>query len=102
MLIITALSVLFHTLHISLHWVIAYGFGVEIPFHYLFVTIPFVNILSALPISWNGVGFRESGYIFFLVPQYLTGEQGYCYGSRLASGSNSLQRSGWYRCVYDG
>lgn len=78
---ISLVSVLFHLLQISLHWIIAQGFGVELPLVLLFVTIPFVNILSSLPISWNGLGVRENAYVFFLSPLYLSQEQAVAMGA---------------------
>lgn len=69
------LSVCFHLLQISLFAVIGRGFGVEIPFSYLLVAIPFSNIISTLPLSWMGLGIRENVYVFFFVPAYLSHEQ---------------------------
>lgn len=82
LLTITFLSIAFHTIQILLHWVIISGFGIEsIPLSFLFVAIPFVNILSSLPISWNGLGVRENAYVFFFTPQFLTGEQAVAMGA---------------------
>jgi uncharacterized membrane protein YbhN (UPF0104 family) len=78
---ISLLSVLFHSIQISLHYFMGLGFGIEIPLTFLFVTIPFVNILSSLPISWNGIGVRESAYVFFLSPIYLSQEQAVAFGA---------------------
>ncbi len=78
---ISCLSACFHSIQISLHYFMGLGFGVEIPLMFLFVTIPFVNILSSLPISWNGIGVRESAYVFFLSPVYLTQEQAVAFGT---------------------
>lgn len=79
----TLLSFLFHVLQISLHAFIAYGLSVDIPFYYLLATVPFINILSSLPVSWNGVGVREAGYIFFFVQAhaYMTQEQAIVMGA---------------------
>ena len=66
---ISMVSLIFHLLQISLHQIMAAGFGSHIPLARAFrVTIPVVNILSTLPISWNGLGMRENGYVFFLAP----------------------------------
>jgi len=80
---ITVLSLLFHLLQIGLHWVMGIGFGISIPWTLLLVTIPFVNIFSSLPISWNGLGVRESGYIFFLTTRagMLSHEQAVAFGA---------------------
>ena len=62
---VTVISVVFHLLQIVIHWFMIQGIGVEVSFYYLLATVPFINILSSLPISWNGVGVREGGYLFF-------------------------------------
>ncbi len=80
-LAITFISILFHTLQISLHAVMATGVGASIPWATLFVVIPFVNIASSLPISWNGIGVRENSYIFFLAPTILSKEQALAFGA---------------------
>ncbi len=82
--IITAISVVFHSLQISLHAVMASGLGVSIPLTTLFVVVPFVNIASSLPISWNGLGVREGSYKSFFVtsaPALMTSEQAIAFGA---------------------
>ncbi len=79
--LITLLSVVFHTLQISLHAVMAYGVGATISWATLLVVIPFVNIASSLPISWNGLGVREKSYIFFLAPAIISIEQAVAFGA---------------------
>ncbi len=82
--VITAISVVFHSLQISLHAVMAAGLGVSIPLTTLFVVIPFVNIAASLPISWNGLGVREKSYETFLVassPALMTSEQAIAFGA---------------------
>jgi glycosyltransferase 2 family protein len=78
--LITLISVAFHTLQISLHQAMAYALNIAIPWQILFVTVPFVNIMSSLPISWQGLGVRENSYSFFLVPLFLTPEQTLAFG----------------------
>lgn len=78
---ITAISIVFHLTQISLHRVMGLAVGVEIPWSVLLVTIPFVNILSTLPISWNGLGVRERAYVFFLVPTVLQPEHAVAFGA---------------------
>jgi uncharacterized membrane protein YbhN (UPF0104 family) len=78
---ISIISLVFHLLQISLHQVMALGFGIHIPWRALLVTIPVVNIVSSLPISWNGLGVRENGYVFFLAPGFLSREQAVAFGA---------------------
>ncbi|MPZ78441.1 MAG: hypothetical protein GEU77_18205 [Deltaproteobacteria bacterium] len=78
---ISVISLVFHLLQIFIHQVMAAGFGIQIPWQVLLVTIPVVNILSSLPISWNGLGVRENGYVFFLAPLFLSREQAIAFGA---------------------
>ena len=78
---ISLVSLMFHLTQISLHQIMAAGFGIHIPWHILLGIIPVVNILSTLPISWNGLGVRENGYVFFLAPFILSREQAVAFGA---------------------
>ena len=78
---ITCISVVFHLTQISLHWVMGWSLGLNLPVTALLVCVPFVNIMSSLPISWNGLGVREAGYIFFLTPHLLNQEQAVAFGA---------------------
>jgi glycosyltransferase 2 family protein len=77
---ISLISLVFHLLQIGLHQIMAAGFGIQIPWPVLLVTIPVINILSSLPISWNGLGVRENGYVFFLAPLLLSREHAIAFG----------------------
>ncbi len=68
------LSGLMHMGQFFLLYLIALFLGATIPFHTLLVVIPFVNIITSLPFSWNGLGVREASYIFFL-NDYISNEQ---------------------------
>lgn len=78
---ITVVSALFHLTQISLHKVMGYGLGLDIPWVYLLTIIPFINIIATLPISWNGLGVRENAYVFFLSPIVLSKEQAVAFGA---------------------
>jgi uncharacterized membrane protein YbhN (UPF0104 family) len=78
---ITIISAMFHLLQISLHIVMAKAVGVEVPLPLLLVTVPFINILATLPVSWNGLGVRERAYVFFLVPSVLQPEHAVAFGA---------------------
>ena len=80
-LFITAISIIFHCIQIGLHQIMAHAIGIHIPWAYLFIAIPFVNIVSSLPISWMGLGVRENAYRFFLVPAVLSPEQAIAFGA---------------------
>jgi len=79
--LVCSISAIFHLAQISLHWLIAWGLGIHAAFASFLVTVPFINILSTLPLSWNGVGVRENAYLFFLSPEVLTKEQVIAFGA---------------------
>jgi len=80
---ITTIAIMIHLLQIGLHKVIGYGLGVDIPWAVLLIVVPFVNILSSLPFSWNGLGVREVSYVFFFTAQFgvLSQEQAVAVGA---------------------
>lgn len=61
-----AVSFGFHCFQLALQAVLAFALNLSIPVWYLMLFIPLVHILSALPISFGGLGVRESGYVVFL------------------------------------
>jgi glycosyltransferase 2 family protein len=63
---VSALSALFHLSQIATMAFLASGLHLAIPGTYFFIFGPLVNIFSSLPISVNGLGIREGGYVFFL------------------------------------
>ncbi len=67
-LAISVLSVIFHLSQLALHYLILQSMGVNVPWIIVLSSIPFVNVLSSLPISWNGLGVRENAFVFFLLP----------------------------------
>lgn len=78
---ITTISVVFHLSQIALHALMASALGLSIPWIILLSSVPFVNILCSLPISWNGLGVRENSYIFFLYPAFLSKEAALAFGA---------------------
>ncbi len=63
---VCGLSFFFHLFQIGLHGVVAASLGLTVPVWYLILFIPVVQILSALPISFSGLGVREWGYVLCL------------------------------------
>jgi uncharacterized membrane protein YbhN (UPF0104 family) len=62
----TALSASMHLLHILMYYLLARSLSIEIPFSYLCIVVPIVNVASSLPISVNGIGVRESLLVLLL------------------------------------
>jgi uncharacterized membrane protein YbhN (UPF0104 family) len=47
---------------------IARALGLVVPFEYFAVAVPLITLLTLLPVSVNGMGLREWGYVLFLHP----------------------------------
>jgi uncharacterized protein (TIRG00374 family) len=60
------LSVAYQLLIVVFSYLVGLALGLAIPFRYFLLCVPFTVIISLVPISINGVGVRESGYVFLL------------------------------------
>lgn len=49
-------------------WVIAVGLGFDVSPAYFCVVVPLVTLLTLVPISVNGMGLREAGFVVLLAP----------------------------------
>ena len=58
----TLLAMVFHTVQISTQFVLAWALVIPVSASFFFVFVPVVNILGMIPISFSGIGVRESGY----------------------------------------
>jgi hypothetical protein len=75
-----SLSLLFHVFQLGLQVMIAQALGLEVTVSYLLVCIPLITIMSALPISFGGIGVRESGYVMFLALVGISRERALAFG----------------------
>jgi len=86
-----AYPLFFHLFQLGLQGLIAAAVGLSIPFWYLLLFIPVVQILSTLPISFGGLGLREGGYIIFLTLWGIERDQALAFGlvwSAIVLGAN--------------
>ncbi|MGH7827755.1 MAG: lysylphosphatidylglycerol synthase transmembrane domain-containing protein, partial [Candidatus Binatia bacterium] len=60
------LSATIHIMQAAMHVWIGRALHIEVPFSYCFIIYPLVGAFAALPISFNGIGLREGGYLFML------------------------------------
>ncbi len=60
------MALVFHLSQIGVLVVLTHALALDVPWSYCFVFGPLVNILTAIPVSLNGLGVREGGYAFFL------------------------------------
>ena len=72
---IAMVSAFYHLIQISLVYYLARQLTSDATFCQVLTSVPFINILALLPVSWNGLGVRESAFLFFLSPVPLTVEQ---------------------------
>ena len=65
LLIVAALAFLTQFLIVAITKVYCLSLGVDMPFAYLLVIVPLIYLTEMLPISINGIGVRESAFVFF-------------------------------------
>ncbi|MFQ5904707.1 MAG: lysylphosphatidylglycerol synthase transmembrane domain-containing protein [Candidatus Binatia bacterium] len=76
--IILSLSV--HFIQTWIQILLGRALDLEIPWSYCFILYPLVGVFSALPISLNGIGLREGGYLFLLGQIDISSEKAIAFG----------------------
>ena len=66
LVLVCGLALGFHAFQMSLLLLLAHSLGISVPFWYLVLCFPLVTLLSAVPVSFGGLGVREGGFVFFL------------------------------------
>jgi uncharacterized membrane protein YbhN (UPF0104 family) len=61
---VSLLSLLVQIIVISVYAIAGYMLGFKISIAYYFAFIPIINLISFLPISFNGIGVREFSFVF--------------------------------------
>ena len=74
------LSLIVHLIQAWMHTVMARALGLELPYSFCLIVYPLVGTFSAIPISLNGLGLREGGYIFLLAVVGIGTEQAIAFG----------------------
>ncbi len=64
--LIVLLSVLLQLLGMIAVILLSRSIGIDINWYYYLAIMPLIVILTLLPISFNGIGIREGGFIYFL------------------------------------
>ena len=59
-------SAIFHLSQIGVLLILTHALGLAVPWSYCFIFGPLVNVMAAIPVSLNGLGVREGGYVYFL------------------------------------
>ncbi len=60
------LSLIVHFIQAGCHVILGWSLDLQIPWSYSFILYPLVGIFMAIPVSFNGIGLREGGYLFLL------------------------------------
>ena len=74
------LSLTVHLIQAWMHTVMGRALGLEVPFSFCLIVYPLVGTFSAIPITLNGLGLREGGYIFLLAVIGIGTEQAIAFG----------------------
>ena len=75
-----ALSFAIHLIQAWIHWMIGRAIHIEIPLSYCIIVYPLVGTFSAIPISLNGLGLREGGYLYLLAVIGISSEKAIAFG----------------------
>ncbi|MBI2182601.1 MAG: flippase-like domain-containing protein [Deltaproteobacteria bacterium] len=79
------LSLVIHLIQAWMHLILGRAIGIDIPFSYCLILYPLVGTFAAIPISLNGIGLREGGYVVLLGVIGVNSTQGVAFGLLLFS-----------------
>jgi uncharacterized protein (TIRG00374 family) len=74
------LSLAVHLIQAWMHTVMGRALDIEVPFSFSLIVYPLVGTFAAIPISLNGLGLREGGYMFLFAVIGIGTEQGIAFG----------------------
>jgi hypothetical protein len=75
-----ALSLVVHLIQTWMHVVMGMALNLDLPFSFCLILYPLVGVFASIPISFGGIGLRESGYMFLLGTLGLGAEKGIAFG----------------------
>ena len=76
----TLLSVVVHLIQAWMHVVMGRALDLDLPFSFCIIVYPLVGTFAAIPISVNGLGLREGGYVFLLAVLGIGTEKSVAFG----------------------
>lgn len=74
------LSLVAHLIQAGMHLVMGRALGLEVPLSFCIIVYPLVGTFAAIPVSLNGLGLREGGYIYMLAVIGIGSENGIAFG----------------------
>ncbi len=75
-----ALSFVVHFIQAWIHLLLGRAIQIDIPYSFCLILYPLVGTFSALPVSLNGLGLREGGYLFLFQFIGIGSEKGVAFG----------------------
>ena len=73
---VLVISLIFQFMVVVINKIYALSLSIDVPFGELLVIIPLVYLTEVLPISINGIGIRDSAFVFFFTAIEHTKEEG--------------------------
>jgi len=74
------LSLVVHLIQAWMHVLMGRALDLNVPYSFAIIVYPLVGTFAAIPISLNGLGLREGGYIFLLAVIGIGNEKGIAFG----------------------
>ncbi len=74
------LSFVVHFIQAWIHMLLGRAIQIDIPYSFCLILYPLVGTFSALPVSLNGLGLREGGYLFLFQFIGVGSEKGVAFG----------------------
>jgi uncharacterized membrane protein YbhN (UPF0104 family) len=74
------LSLVLHLVQAWIHLLMGRALQINVPFSFCIILYPLVGTFAALPVSLNGLGLREGGYLFLLGLIGINAEKGIAFG----------------------
>ena len=74
------LSLMVHLIQAWMHLVMGRALGLDVPYSFCLIVYPLVGTFAAIPVSLNGLGLREGGYIYLLAVIGIGSEKGIAFG----------------------
>lgn len=74
------LSLVVHLIQAWMHVVMGRALGLALPYSFCIIVYPLVGTFAAIPVSLNGLGLREGGYIYLLAVIGISPEPAIAFG----------------------
>ena len=76
----TLLSIVVHLIQTWMHVIMGRALDLDLPFTFCLILYPLVGTFAAIPVTLNGFGLREGGYVYLLAVIGIGTEKGIAFG----------------------